>query len=313
MDGYHPNAAGSASPAVLVKAAESFTEHRSLLFSIAYNVLGTVCDTEDVLQDTWLQWAKTRSETIADPRAYLVRVAVRQALARLRRARKTREVYVGPWLPEPVVTEDDHVVNSIVHVEAISLALMVILETLTPLERVVFVLHEAFGFDHNETATILERSPAAVRQLAHRAREHVRARRQRFPVDPETHRAATKNFTAAALGGNLPALLEVLAPDVTLWSDGGGHLPAARRVIEGRAKIARLIAARAGYPPAGLVLRDLDLNGSPAIVAFTGPRPYGVLAVDVDPKTHLISAIYAILNPDKIAHLSAWANPVVSV
>jgi RNA polymerase sigma factor (sigma-70 family) len=225
-------------------ATASFAEHRELLFSVAYNLLGTVTDTEDVLQDTWLAWAAGGREEVANPRAYLLRIAVNQALSRLRRARRSREAYVGPWLPEPLATGTDATDNT-ERAEAVSLAMLVVLETLTPLERTVFVLHEAFGYDHPEIAAILGRSPAAVRQLAHRAREHVQARRPRYQPDPGARRAATERFLAAAVGGDLHALLDALAPDVTLWTDAGGKLRAARRVIQGRDKVARLIVAGA--------------------------------------------------------------------
>jgi RNA polymerase sigma factor (sigma-70 family) len=284
-------------------ATASFAEHRELLFSVAYNVLGTVTDTEDVLQDTWLAWAASGREEVANPRAYLLRIAVNQALSRLRRARRSREAYVGPWLPEPLATGTDATDNT-ERAEAVSLAMLVVLETLTPLERTVFVLHEAFGYDHPEIAAILGRSPAAVRQLAHRAREHVQARRPRYQPDPGARRAATERFLAAAVGGDLHALLDVLAPDVTLWTDTGGKVQAARRVIQGRDKVARLLVEGATkYRPADLTIRHADVNGGPAALLFAGDALFGVVAVDVSEEGDRVRAIYTVVNPDKLTWL----------
>ena len=291
-------------------ATASFAEHRELLFSVVYNVLGTVTDTEDVLQDTWLAWAANGREEVANPRAYLLRIAVNQALSKLRRERRSREDYVGPWLPEPLVTGAD-AADGTERAEAVSLAMLVVLETLTPLERTVFVLHEAFGYDHPEIAAILERSPAAVRQLAHRAREHVQARRPRFQPDPGARRAATERFLAAAIGGDLPALLEVLAPEVTFWIDTGGKVRAARRVIQGRDKVARLIVAGAtNYRPADLTIRHADVNGGPAALLFAGDALFAVVAVDLSEEGDRVRGIYTVVNPDKLRALAAELREV---
>jgi RNA polymerase sigma factor (sigma-70 family) len=288
-------------------AEEFFTGHRELLFAVAYNILGTVADTEDVLQETWLSWASARRSAIADPRSYLVRIAVNEALGRLRRARGRREVYVGPWLPEPLVTwkpetgpnPAEDAAEAVDRAESVSLALMVVLETLTPLERAVFVLREVFGYAHVEIADMLGRSPAAVRQLAHRAREHVQARRPRYEPDPRVRRAATERFLAAALGGDLDALMEVLAPDVTLWTDGGGKRRAALRPIEGREKVARLLVALSGMYADEVDVRHVDVNGAPAAVIFGDPI-FAVCVVDLDPRDDRVCGIYGVLNPDKI-------------
>src|SRR5262245_18075042 len=216
-------------------ATRAFVEHRELLFSIVYNLLGSVADAEDVLQETWLAWearaGAPQGAGIEHPRAYLVRVAVHQALARQETIRRRRETYVGLWLPEPLATtpaddaETADAADTGVRAETVSVALLVVLETLTPLERAVFVLGEVFGFTHPEIAAILGRSPAAIRQVAHRARTHVHARRPRYRTDPGLHRQVTERFAAAVGGGDLPALLRLLAPDVTLWADGGGKVP----------------------------------------------------------------------------------------
>ncbi|MBC6459974.1 RNA polymerase sigma factor SigJ [Actinomadura sp. HBU206391] len=288
-------------------AEDFFTRHRELLFAVAYNILGTVSDTEDVLQETWLSWTSARRSAIADPRSYLVRIAVNEALGRLRRARGRREVYVGPWLPEPLVTRPpetgphpaEDVAEAVGRAESVSLALMVVLETLTPLERAVFVLREVFGYEHVEIAEILGRSPAAVRQLAHRAREHVQARRPRYEPDPRVRRAATDRFLAASLGGDLGALMEVLAPDVALWTDGGGKRRAALRPIEGREKVARLLVALSGMYAGDLDVRHVDVNAAPAAVVF-GSAVFAVLVVDLDPRDDRVCGIYGVINPDKL-------------
>jgi RNA polymerase sigma factor (sigma-70 family) len=288
----------------LEAATAVFAEHRGLLFSLVYDLLGTVSDTEDVLQETWLAWASSSRQEVVNARAYLVRIAVNQALLRLRRQRRSRERYVGPWLPEPLVTGAD-AADSAEQAEAVSLAMLVVLETLTPLERTVFVLGEVFGYDHGEVAAILGRRPAAVRQLAHRAREHVQARRPRYRPDPTVRRAATERFLAAAVGGDLHALLEVLAPDVTLWTDGGGRLRAARRVIQGRDKVARLLVASATEPiMAGLTFGYAEVNGDPAALLFTGGELFGVVVVDPSEDGERVRAIYGVVNPAKLTRLA---------
>ncbi|NED98635.1 RNA polymerase sigma factor SigJ [Phytoactinopolyspora halotolerans] len=293
------------SPGASFDAATAvFAQHRELLFSIAYNILGTVADTEDVLQETWLSWAAADRSTVGNVRAYLVRIAVNQAMSRLRRVQRNRETYVGPWLPEPLVTDTDAAEGAL-RAESVSLALMVVLETLTPLERAVFVLHEAFGYGHNEIAKILDRSPAAVRQLAHRAREHVEARRPRTAVDPEARKAVTERFIAAAAGGDLNALLDVLAPDVAMWTDAGGKTKAARQVVTGRDKVARLLTSdKIHRELEGLTVRSVLVNGEPALAMYTGDRMYAIGVVDVSDDGAHVSGIYGILNPDKLESIA---------
>jgi RNA polymerase sigma factor (sigma-70 family) len=276
----------------------AFLEHRELLFSIVYNMLSTVADTEDVLQETWLSWS-TR-EGIENPRAYLVRIAVNAALARRTSINRRREEYYGPWLPEPVLAGADPVERA----ETVSMAMLVVLETLSPLERAVFVLHEVFGYAHAEIAEILDRSPAAVRQLAHRAREHVQARRPRFQADPQVRLEVTEKFIAAIVGGDLNALMEVLAPDVTLWADGGGKARAAGlHPVQGRDKIARLIVGDADRRPIpSLGVRYRTVNGDPSALLLSGDTPFAVIVLDVD--GNQITGIYAVTNPDKLSHLA---------
>ncbi|NUT44191.1 MAG: RNA polymerase sigma-70 factor [Thermoactinospora sp.] len=280
-----------------------FAGHRELLFSIVYNMLGSVSDTEDVLQETWLSWSSRNAEEIANPRAYLVRVAVNQALAHQTALRRRKEAYVGPWLPEPLVTAGDGA-DDVERAESVSLALLVVLETLTPLERAVFVLHEVFAYQHNEIAGMIGRSPSAVRQLAHRAREHVQARRPRQRIAAWVQQEATERFLAAAFGGDMEALLDILAPEVTLWADGGGKAVAAGpRPIHGREKVARLLVARTARPLDGLDIQYREVNGDPSAVVFVAGAPYAVMVVDLTPDGTQVSGIYSVTNPDKLARV----------
>jgi RNA polymerase sigma factor (sigma-70 family) len=284
-----------------------FVEHRELLFACVYNILGSVADAEDVLQETWLAWAARNRNQEAGPiennRAYLVRVAVHQALARRAAISRRRETYVGEWLPEPLVgpaCSDGDAAESADRVESFSMALLVVLESLTPLERAVFVLHEVFGYPHTEIADILGRSPSAIRQLAHRAREHVHARRPRYRPDPRLQREVTERFLAAALGGDLEALLRILAPDVTLWTDGGGKGPAwSPRPVHGRDRVARLFV-RHVRAARELGVGYRRINGEPAAVLFMGGSPFAVFVLDLTPAGQ-VGGIYSVTNPDKLA------------
>jgi RNA polymerase sigma factor (sigma-70 family) len=305
------------------QATEVFTGHRELLFSVVYNMLGSVSDTEDVLQETWLAWARHRGRPdtggIDNPRAYLVRIAVNQALARQATISRRRETYVGPWLPEPLVTgtfpaqdgaaaaraaDAADVAEAALRAESVSMAVLVVLQTLTPLERAVFVLHEVFGYAHTEIAGIIDRSPSAVRQLAHRAREHVQARRPRYQADPRLQRQVTERFVAAALGGDLTALMSLLAPDVTLWTDGGGKVRSALRPVRGREKVARLLGGYASSRlPRALDVRYRQVNGDPSAVVFSGDSPYAVMVMDLSPDNDAVTGIYLVTNPDKLSRV----------
>ncbi|TDB86546.1 sigma-70 family RNA polymerase sigma factor [Actinomadura sp. KC216] len=293
-------------------ATRVFADHRELLFSVVYNLLGSVADTEDVLQDTWLRWSARNAAGEADsphgageienPRAYLVRIAVNTALARQADISRRRETYVGPWLPEPLVSDGD-AGESAERTEAVSMALLVVLETLTPLERAVFVLHEVFGYAHTEIAPILDRNPSAVRQLAHRAREHVQARRPRYQADPKVQRQVTERFLKAALGGDLAALMELMAPDVTLWRDAGGRR-GPLRPIHGRDRVARVITGTARREDAErLEIRYRTVNGDPSAVLFDADAPFAVMVLDLDPDGDRVRGVYAVANPDKLTHI----------
>jgi RNA polymerase sigma-70 factor (ECF subfamily) len=293
-------------------ALAAFDRHRRLLFSVAYQMLGSVADAEDVVQDTWLRWSAADRGEVTDRRAYLVQITTRLALDRMGSARARRESYIGPWLPEPLLTGGAPVASAPQAPEPaaaaelgerVSLALLVVLETLSPAERAVFVLREAFGMSVTEVAGVLGRSEAAVRQMSHRAREHVHARQPRFDTDRQAQREVTERFFAAVAGGDMEALLAALAPDVVLISDGGGKASAARRPITGADKVARFLVgiAEKGGDLTGLRIEVAEVNGLPAIVGWVGTEPFGSISLAV--ADGRIEQVLVVVNPDKLAGL----------
>jgi RNA polymerase sigma-70 factor (ECF subfamily) len=282
---------------------DTFARHRGLLFTVAYEMLGSAADAEDVVQETWLRWANVDHATVREPRAYLVRIVTRQSLNRLRTLARRREDYVGEWLPEPVLTTPD-VAADVELAESVSMAMLTVLETLAPAERAVFVLREVFDMPYEEIAAAVDKTPAAVRQIAHRARDHVAARRPRVPVSTTEQQEAVDRFLAAVRGGDLQGLLDVLAPDVVMVSDGGGIVNAARRPIEGAERVARFLVNVERI--ADLELRPVWLNGSPAARIDIG----GMLdtAVSVTVENGRVTRIYAVRNPHKLAHLDGAAT-----
>jgi RNA polymerase sigma-70 factor (TIGR02957 family) len=287
---------------------EVFEANRELLFAVAYRMLGTVADAEDTVQDAWLRWSAAPRSDIAEPRAYLARTVTHIALNRLRSARARREAYVGPWLPEPLLTTVQDAAERAELAESVSLAMLVVLESLTPEERAVFVLHEVFGFPHAEIAAAIGRSDASVRQLMHRAREHVQARRPRFDVDAGQQREVTERFLAAAGGGDIDELMLVLAPDVILVSDGGGKAKAPLRPVMGAAKVARFLAAISAQPYMGIDRPEMaaevaEINGGPGILVTARGRP--ITAVTTVIAGGRITAIQLVANPDKLRGLRA--------
>jgi RNA polymerase sigma-70 factor, ECF subfamily len=283
---------------------DPFVTHRSLLFTVAYEMLGSAADAEDVVQETWLRWADVDRSEVRDPRAYLVRIATRQALNRLRTLARRREEYVGKWLPEPLLTSPD-VAEDVEFAESVSIAMLTVLETLGAAERAVFVLREVFDAPYDEIAEALGKSPAAVRQIAHRAREHVAARRPRMQVDHAEQQAVVEQFLAALQTGDVQGLLDVLAPDVVVVSDGGGVVAAARRPIEGAEAVARLLAKFAQVAPRARV-DTVWLNGAPA--ARIDPAGELDTAVTFVVEDGRITRIYAIRNPHKLARLDEEAT-----
>jgi RNA polymerase sigma-70 factor (ECF subfamily) len=265
-------------------------------------MLGSASDAEDVVQETWLRWADVDQATVRDQRAYLVRIVTRQALNRLRSLARRREEYVGDWLPEPLLTSPDFAAD-IELAESVSIAMLTVLETLGPAERAVFVLREVFDTPYDEIAEAVGKSPAAVRQIAHRARDHVAARRPRMPVSTMEQQEAVDRFLAAIRHGDLQGLLDVLAPDVVVVADGGGLVAAARHPIEGAERVAKflILAARS----ANLETKAVWLNGSPGGRIDIGGELDTALSVSVD--NGRIARIYAIRNPHKLGRLDAVA------
>ena len=277
-------------------ATEAFVAHRNLLFTVAYEMLGSAADAEDVLQETWLRWAGVDLDMVRDQRAYLVRITTRQALARLRTLRRRKESYVGPWLPEPLLTAPG-VAEDVELADSVSMAMLLVLETLTPAERAVFVLREVFDLEYDEIAGAVGKSPAAVRQIAHRARAHVAARRPHAVVSPAQTRDALEAFRRAVETGDLQSLLDTLAPDVVFLSDGGGVVPAALAPVAGAGTVARIL----GRIAAAASLQPAQVNGYPALIIRLDGAINTVIAVRID--DGLITGLYAVRNPEKLSHM----------
>ncbi|MET7600064.1 RNA polymerase sigma-70 factor [Streptomyces sp. NPDC004082] len=287
-------------------ATDVFEEHRPVLMGVAYRMLGRVADAEDVVQEAWLRWSDSDRSDVRTPRAYLVRVTTRLAIDRLRQVQSRNEAYVGPWLPEPYVTEfgdtAPDTAERAVLADSVSLAVLVVLESLSPLERAVFVLREAFGFPYAEIATTLDRSEAAVRQLAGRARRHVEERRPRYEVDPAERRALTERFLAAAVDGDLAGLMSLLAPEVQLVGDSGGLSKAPLRVLHSADKVGRFLHAVSGKGVPDVSFRMVELNGGAAFLVLSGDKVDSVFQLDVTDGR--IQCVYVIRNPEKLLSLS---------
>ena len=277
-------------------ATETFVVLRNLLFTVAYEMLGSAADAEDVVQETWLRWSGVDHDSVRDPRAYLVRITTRQALTRMRTLRRRKESYVGPWLPEPLLTTPD-VAEDVELADTASMAMLLVLETLTPTERAVFVLREVFALDYDEIAEAVEKTPVAVRQVAHRARAHVAARRPRVDVTPATTRAALQAFQRAVETGDVQGLLDIMAPGVVLLADGGGVAQAARVPVVGAGRVAGFLSK---IPPSAS-LHPAEVNGHPALVVRFDGVLDTVLGVRID--DGLITELYAVRNPEKLSHM----------
>jgi RNA polymerase sigma-70 factor (ECF subfamily) len=287
--------------------AERFTLLRPLLFTIVYEILGSATESDDVLQDGYLRWAQVDLATVRDTKSYLAQLVTRQALKALRTSARRREDYIGPWLPEPLLLDERDASSDVVLAESVSMAMLVLLETLTPDERAVFVLREVFGFDYDEIGGAVDKSVAAVRQVAHRAREHVHARRKRFePADAATTAEVTEQFMTAAATGDMEGLLTMLAPDATWTTDSGGKVKAIRRPVVGAKKVANLIVSFFRVAPQHVPdvrFETANYNNAPAVVIYSGDHVEGVFLVEVmDGK---ITNFYAMANPDKLAGIAA--------
>jgi len=272
---------------------DPFVAHRSLLFTVAYEMLGSAADADDVVQETWLRWAEVDRAAVRDPRAYLVRIVTRQALNRIRTLSRRREEYVGEWLPEPLLTSPD-VADDVELAESVSIAMLTVLETLGPTERAVLVLHEVFDVPYDEIAEAVGKSSAAVRQIAHRAREHVAARRPRMAVSRPEQQRVVDRFLAAVTAGDVQGLMDVLAPDVVVIADSGGLAPAARRPVVGRERVANALSRFADFAPG---------------VQITTPLVNGAVAARIDPGGEFDTAITFVVEDGRITRIYAMRNP----
>jgi RNA polymerase sigma-70 factor (TIGR02957 family) len=279
-------------------ATEAFVAHRNLLFTVAYEMLGSAADAEDVLQEAWLRWAGVDLGAVREERAYLVRIVTRLALDRLRALGRRRESYVGQWLPEPLLTAPD-VAEDVELAESVSMAMLLVLETLAPTERAVFVLREVFDVEYDEIAEAVDKTSAAVRQIAHRARAHVAARRPRGTASPAETRAALQAFQRAVETGDLQSLLDILAPDVVALSDGGGVKHAMPRPVVGAGKVARLLAAGWFERGVEMSVEPAQVNGGPGLLVRLDGEIDGVLAVRVE--NGCVTGLYHVRNPEKLS------------
>ncbi|WP_406331062.1 RNA polymerase sigma-70 factor [Streptomyces sp. NBC_00203] len=282
---------------------DPFVTHRSLLFTVAYEMLGSAADAEDVLQESWLRWADVDRSQVRDPRAYLVRTVTRQALNRLRTLSRSREEYVGEWLPEPLLTSPD-VAEDVELAESVSIAMLTVLETLGPTERAVFVLREVFDMPYGEIAEAIGKSSATVRQIARRSREHVAARRPRARVSRSEQQAVVERFLASLRTGQLQELMEVMAPDVVLIADGGGFAAAALAPLHG-AELVATVLARADRVTAAFETTTVWLNGAPAGRFEVDGEP---TAVSLVVENGQVTRIYLMRNPRKLTRLDEPAE-----
>jgi RNA polymerase sigma-70 factor (ECF subfamily) len=281
-------------------ATEAFVSHRNLLFTVAYEMLGSAADAEDVLQETWLRWAGVDLDEVHDQRAYLLRITTRQALTRLRALGRRKETYVGQWLPEPLLTSPD-VADDVELAESISMAMLLVLETLSPTERAVFVLREVFDVGYDEIAETVDKSQDAVRQIAHRARAHVAARRPREIASRAEARAVLEAFQRAIETGNVAGLLGVLAPDVVGLGDGGGIKQAAPKPIVGADKVARFYGGGLKRMGSALSSEPVEVNGRPALLIRLDGELDGIMAFRIE--RGLVTGIYYVRNPEKLSRL----------
>lgn len=282
-------------------SVETFEALRPLLFAIAYRMLGTVAEAEDIVQDAFLRWRDVDESSVDDAKSYLSAIVTRLAIDLLRSARVRREQYVGPWLPEPLVASDDDAAAPTELAESLSMAFLVVLESLSPVERAAFVLREVFDYPYADVAAMLARSEAACRQLVHRARESIAARRPRFEAARERQEQLTQSFLSACASGDVRALMSLLTEDAELLSDGGGNVRAAQRPIRGRDKIARFLLAILDDAPADMEVEVRSVNGGPGVVSRSGGRPFAVMTLDSGDEG--VRRVHLVVNPDKLRNI----------
>ncbi len=283
----------------MMARTEDFERYRSLLFSIAYRMLGSVTDAEDIVQEAYLRWQEAPETEVRSPKSYLSAVVTRLSIDRLRSARARREEYVGPWLPEPLVSERAEDAGGTTELdESLSMAFMVLLESLNPVERAVFLLREVFDYDYEEISRIVGKSEANCRQIAHRARQSVAARRPRFERSPEQEERLTRQFVETCTSGDMEGLVSLLSEDVTLWSDGGGKVAAASYPIHGPERVARFLVGVLRTVPPGFFARPIRVNGGPGVVGYVDGQPTGVVALDV--ADGRLRSVRIVVNPDKL-------------
>lgn len=288
-----------------------FMENRKRLFGIAYRMLGQIGDAEDAVQETFVRWTQTDQSTIDNPPAWLTTVLTRICLDRLKSAQRQRESYVGPWLPEPLVTDDVDPADIAGTSDSITLAFLVVLERLSPAERAVFLLHDVFGYTHTEIASMLERSPSAVRQLASRARSHLDDHQPRYESDVAQRQAVADEFMAATVGGELERLMDVLAPDVTFTSDGGGVVQAVRHPQQGAERVAAILRSFLNLRTPEHRVRQVQVNGMPGIMLIHRDEVDSLWTLHV--VDNRISAIHVVRNPEKLRRLSATGTTAIEM
>jgi len=294
---------------------DPFEEYRSLLFAIAYRMLGSAMEAEDIVQEAYLRYRATLPESIRTLKSFLTTIVYHLCIDHLKSAQVQRETYVGPWLPEPIITGDGasrlSPLRQITDRESISMAFLVLLESLSALERAVFLLREVFDYEYTEIAQITGRNEAACRQLFSRAKKHISEHRPRFPASPEAHTKMVGRFMEACIAGDMDGLMSLLVEDVTVWSDSGGKVSgAARQPIQGRDRVARAMIGNAARAPEGTTLEVIEANGFPALLIRVKGQVVGVLTLEVE--GDFIRAIRNVANPDKLAHLNLPPPPVRS-
>jgi RNA polymerase sigma-70 factor, ECF subfamily len=286
-----------------VSRTQVFDRNRPLLFSIAYRMMGSVMDAEDAVQEAYLRWERASEDEVHSPSAYLSKVVTRLCIDRLRSARVRGEQYVGPWLPEPLLGEQTKEISLAPDLEdTLSMAFLVLLESLTPVERAVCLLREVFDYEYAEIASLVGKSEANCRQISRRARQSVAARRPRFESSPQQEERLIEGFLQASLSGDMEALLALLSDDVTLYSDGGGKTRAALKPIYGAANVARFLTGIPRNIPPGFAVRQTRVNGRPGLVGYFGDgSPQSVVTLEVAEGS--IRAIRLVVNPEKLGNV----------